>query len=211
MIFGKDWKKRNSKTVYSLQIVSNMASTQTHVNSREYKDQVVDYILEWEKVVTERIDSEIKTVRKLQGDRTHYERKVESLRQQANHLQSNGKTSPAAATEKLERNEEKLRTSFEAHEADASKLCILIEAATQDGWKDLYHLVKNYIQWESNRVNRENDIFNELSGTLTAMKTNFNENNNSKSIKKTNSNSKKKNSKSKKGDVQSKKEEDAVS
>ena len=173
---GKAWKKRYETDVCSLKIVQDLNSSQTKVNAREYNEHVLGYVLEWEKVVTERVERELKKVRKLQGDRTHYERKVEGLRARANDLEAKGKPSPDTAVEKLERNEEKLRSAFLLHESDATRLCILIEAAAKDGWKDLYHFVKNYIKWESNRVGRESDIFCQLSDTLVSMKSEFKEN-----------------------------------
>jgi hypothetical protein len=117
----------------------------------------------------------LKNVRKLQADRAHYEKKVEALRQRANELESKGKMSPASQVVKLERNETKLKHAYMLHEYDAGRLCVLIEAAATNGWKDLYHVVKNYIKWESNRVGRESDIYCQMSGTLKSMKANFKE------------------------------------
>jgi hypothetical protein len=135
---------------------------------------VVGYAVEWETVVTGRVDKELKQVRKLQADRRHYERKVESLRQRANDMEAKGKASPSAsAIEKLHRNEEKLKEAYMVHEAAAGRLCVLIETVTQDGWKDLYHLAKNFMKWESNRVGRESDIYCQLSNTLDSMRTSF--------------------------------------
>jgi hypothetical protein len=101
---------------------------------------------------------------------------VESLRQRANDMEVKGKASPANAVEKLHRNEEKLKEAYMVHEAAAGRLCVLIETVTQDGWKDLYHMAKNFMKWESNRVGRESDIYCKLSKTLDSMKTTFKKN-----------------------------------
>jgi hypothetical protein len=162
-----------SNTIRSVEALEQLAATQGIVNEREYNDRVVDYAIEWEKTVTEQVESELKKVRKLQGDRSYYEKKVETLRQRANNLEEKGKTIPASQAERLERNETKLKEAFVLHEKEAGRLCVLIEEVTSNGWKDLYHLVKNYCKWESNRVSRETDIYSELSTTIDSMKSTF--------------------------------------
>ncbi|MGK3735681.1 MAG: hypothetical protein ACI8RD_009793 [Bacillariaceae sp.] len=162
-----------SSKIRSVEALEQLVATQGIVNEREYNDRVIDYAIEWEKTVTEQVESELKKVRKLQGDRSYYEKKVETLRQRANNLESKGKTVPASQAERLERNETKLKEAFVLHEKEAGRLCVLIEEVTSNGWKDLYHLVKNYCKWESNRVSRETDIYSELSTTINSMKSNF--------------------------------------
>jgi hypothetical protein len=162
-----------SNTIRSVEALEQLAATQGIVNEREYNDRVVVYAIEWEKTVTEQVESELKKVRKLQGDRSYYEKKVETLRQRANNLEAKGKTIPASQAERLERNETKLKEAFVLHEKEAGRLCVLIEEVTSNGWKDLYHLVKNYCKWESNRVSRETDIYSELSTTIDTMKSTF--------------------------------------
>mmetsp|Transcript_48215 Transcript_48215/g.73400 ORF Transcript_48215/g.73400 Transcript_48215/m.73400 type:complete len:318 (+) Transcript_48215:191-1144(+) len=169
------WKERNDTEICSLKVVQELASAQAKVDAHEYREHVIDYVEEWEKIVTARVESGLKEVRTLHADRNHYENKVEQLRQKEHDMEAKGKTFPASQAEKLERNETKLTHAFTVHESCASKLCVIIEAATRDGWKDLYHVVKNYIQWESNRVGQESEIYCQLSGALTAMKTSFDE------------------------------------
>jgi len=166
----REWKQRNRVEVSSLQVLQQCASAQAVVNAREYRSHVLRYAIEWEQVVTERVEAELKNVKKLQCDRSHYERKVESMRRRANDLEAKGKTSPASQAEKLERNETKLKEANKTHETEAGRLCVLIEAVTKEGWKDLYLLAKNYIKWESNRVGRESDSFSQLPATLDSMK-----------------------------------------
>jgi len=166
-------KKSNDTSFRSIQALEQFATTQGVVNEREYHGEVIAYAIEWEKTATEQVESELKKIRKLQGDRSHYEKKVEILRQRANDLEEKGKTVPAAQTEKLERNETKFKEAFILHEKEAGRVCVLIEEVTTNGWKDLYHLVKNYCKWECNRVSRENEIYSEFSATLDSMKSTF--------------------------------------
>ena len=164
---------KSKNTIRSVEALEQLAATQGIVNEREYNDRVVDYAIEWEKTVLEQVESELKKVRKLQGDRSYYEKKVDTLRQRANNLEEKGKTIPPSQVERLERNETKLKEAFVLHEKEAGRLCVLIEEVTSNGWKDLYHLVKNYCKWESNRVSRETDIYSELSTTIDSMKSTF--------------------------------------
>ena len=164
---------KSKNTIRSVEALEQLAATQGIVNEREYNDRVVDYAIEWEKTVLEQVESELKKVRKLQGDRSYYEKKVDTLRQKANNLEEKGKTIPPSQVERLERNETKLKEAFVLHEKEAGRLCVLIEEVTSNGWKDLYHLVKNYCKWESNRVSRETDIYSELSTTIDSMKSTY--------------------------------------
>ena len=166
-----EWQARQNADISSLKVLNQWSSAQGIVNGQDYKQHVTDYAIQWEQIVTERVEKEIKHVRKLQGDRSHYEKKVETMRKRDNELLAKGKTSPAAQKEKLERNETKLKEAYMLHESEAGRLCVLIEAVTQEGWKDLYFLAKNYMKWESNRVGRESDIYSQLAGTLESMKT----------------------------------------
>ena len=165
-----EWQKRTKTDVSSLEVLKQWSSAQAIVNAREYGKHVVQYAEEWEEAVTERVEKEQKNVRKLLGDRSHYEKKVEAMRKRDNEMQTKGKTSTAGQLEKLQRNEEKLRESFTIHESEAGRLCVLIGTVTQEGWRDLYFLAKNYMKWESNRVGRESDIFSEIPKTLDSMK-----------------------------------------
>lgn len=153
----------------SLLVVQRVSSVQSAVNSREYYDHVIAYAEEWENCVTQRIEKELKSIKKLQNDRSHYEKKVQALRQRASDLQAKGK-SISDHNEKLIRNEAKLKEAHEIHEFEADRLCTLIEKATYEGWRDLYIFVKNLMKWESNRVGRESDIYSHLAHILESMK-----------------------------------------
>lgn len=120
-------------------------------NHQEYQKHVVAYAESWEMVVTDAVDSLIKTVRKLQGDRDHYEKKVFGLRRQSNALEVKGKSSPPRVMARLARNEAKLKEAFVMYETEACRMCSLIEAVTHDGWIELQPLCRNYIKWEFNR------------------------------------------------------------
>jgi hypothetical protein len=146
----------------SVASVAAAASKETNARAASYQDRVVDYCIEWERVVTTRVDSELKETGELAEKLNHYQNKVTSLRSKVNGMEGRGKESPKKLSEKLVRNEKKLDQAWRAHERSASKLCNLIEAVTLQGWKDLYQLVKASLQWEVERASGEYDIFARL-------------------------------------------------
>lgn len=158
----------------SIATLQQLAETQGEVDAFEFQSHVLDYIIEWERVIVTRIDAALEETKKYQQDRTHYETKVEKFRKTANEMEEKGKPVSKAFAEKLERNEEKLKEAWETHEASAGRTCVLIEAATQSGWRDLYHLVKITMKWESNRCGRVTDIYSHIPKSLDAMKATFN-------------------------------------
>jgi len=93
--------------IESLWVVQRVSSVQSALNSQEFCEHIIAYAEEWENCVTQKIDQELKSIRKLQNDRSHYEKKVASLRQRASDLQAKGKSS-LDHNEKLIRNEAKL-------------------------------------------------------------------------------------------------------
>eukprot|EP00532_Pseudo-nitzschia_australis_P000693 CAMPEP_0168182420 /NCGR_PEP_ID=MMETSP0139_2-20121125/11885_1 /TAXON_ID=44445 /ORGANISM="Pseudo-nitzschia australis, Strain 10249 10 AB" /LENGTH=333 /DNA_ID=CAMNT_0008103351 /DNA_START=41 /DNA_END=1042 /DNA_ORIENTATION=+ len=168
--------KSSDESANSLGSLHEMAATQGIIQERDFRTQVIDYAIEWEKAVSEKVESELKKVRTLQATRAHYEKKLEKLRLCAEDLEKKGKKEPSNQDDKLERNEAKLMEAFESHEKEAGRLCVLLEEATTNGWRDLYHLVKYYCKWESYRVEQESDIYSRLlPTTLESMKATFNE------------------------------------
>lgn len=102
-----------------------------------------------------------------------FEISVDGLRRKVNGLESKGKEIPQPQVERLSRNEQKLKNAWETHEQRAGKLCVLIEQVTEQGWKDLYPLIKNAIKWEVNRLGRENVTYGRLPSALDAMEISF--------------------------------------
>ena len=120
----------------SLASVHQLALMSQKKGSEEYEEFILAYALQWEEIVTSRLDKEIKTVQQLQRKRFHYEKKVGGLRRRTNKMNAKGKEVPAAVTERSQRNEQKLSDAFQSHERGASELCVLLEEATENGWKE---------------------------------------------------------------------------
>jgi hypothetical protein len=162
----KEYSKRKSADSISLYGLYSFGAAQGVANDNEFQFHVVDYMVDWERIVTERVDAEMKNTKTLERHRRHYEQKVERLREKAFNVEAKGQDPSQGQAEKLDRNEEKLKAAFTKHERQAGKLCVLIEAVTHQCYKDLYPLVKKYVKWEINRTVREHDIAQCLSETL---------------------------------------------
>jgi hypothetical protein len=165
----EEYFKRQGTDNISLYGLYSFGAAQGVANDNEFQTHVVDYVVDWERIVTERIDIEMKNVKKLERERRHYEEKVEKLRERSSNTEAKGKEPSMCQVEKLDRNEEKLKDAFTKHEHQAGKLCVLIEAVTHQGYKDIYPLVKKYMKWEINRCVREHDIAEGLSKTLKSL------------------------------------------
>jgi len=145
-------RNESGAKAFSLRSVYSLASIQAVIIDTEYEAHIIEYTTNWMKIVCERVDFGLEHVRKLASERLHYERKVETLRKRSGDLQKKGKASPDSAIERLSRNETKLKEAFAAHEKEAGKLCALIETVTHEGYKDLYILVRNYIEWNKKEL-----------------------------------------------------------
>ena len=135
-----------------------------------YKQFVVDYAIEWEKVVVTRISNDLKTSEKLRLDLDHYQTKVENLRKSVNSTMAKGKLVDPKTSEKLKRNEEKLSKSRGEYEDYATQLCILIEEITERAWKDLHPLLIKMAQFDATLASDEAKLFGELNGVVNNLK-----------------------------------------
>lgn len=131
------------------------------MESDAYESEILNYVAEWEDVVTSRVEKDSSEVEKLRKSYVHYQNKVDSLRKKVNTNESNGKETNEATAEKLKRNEDKLDDASKEFEDAARPLCILIEAVVREGWKDVFPLITNLMKWESDRSKKEMLFFSE--------------------------------------------------
>ena len=136
----------------------------TQVATDHYQSAVVDYVTEWEAILTKKIEGEVKYTQKLQKNLQHYETKVEKLRKQQAAKEEKGKPLQPAETEKLQRNETKLKESYEEYEAVATQTSHLLDEATRQGWKDLHPLLKSLMAAEYKRETDLQAVWNLTSG-----------------------------------------------
>ncbi len=165
----REYFANHSTEKLSLNGLYSFGAAQSRANDNEFQSDVVNYVKDWEKVITERVELELKHVKELEATKRHYEQKVEGLREKFNQKEGKGKSTSQGNVEKLDRNEDKLKDAFSVYEREAGKLCTLLEAATHEGYKDLYPLVKNYLEWEINRNSREHEIAERMRGILDCL------------------------------------------
>jgi hypothetical protein len=146
----------------SMAIVAREASTAGRDFTASYENKVLDYCIEWERIISARIETELNETSKMKDRLNHYQNKIMELRAKVNHSTDKSIEPPKKLSVKLERNETKLNKAWKDHEQCASKLCTLIEEITDRKWKDLYPLVKASMQWEVERVSTENEVFAKL-------------------------------------------------
>lgn len=163
----------------SMTTVSGELSRLVKDSESLYKNKIIKYAVEWESVVTARVDKAVESNDKLHAKLEHYTTKVEGLRKRTNKVieveqakseKKNEEKKGAMATPavpqrlraKLERNESKLSNAWQLYERSASELCNLLEEATAHGWNDLHPLLLDLIQWEVERTTAKYDVVAEL-------------------------------------------------
>jgi len=149
--------------------VQQSTSEKTKAATALFQEKVIDYVIEWEKVVTTRVDHDTLEVRKLNQTLNHYQNKLDPLREKINDLEAKGKAPGKKLQEKLDRNEKKLDQAWKAHERGASKLCNLLEEITQRRWKDLFPLAKETMAWDVERASDEYDCYARLPAVIEAL------------------------------------------
>lgn len=147
---------------------------QEDLNKIDYLNHNAHYITEWEEVVTEKLDADVRYVRELSRERDRYIRKVDSLRASVNRLEAKGrKAAPKRLTEQLVRNEKKLLECDERYEEKANQVSVVLFEATSRSWIDLYPVLKNVMKFEINRLGRESSAYGCFHRTLSALKNDY--------------------------------------
>lgn len=126
--------------------------------TESFLEHIVEYALNWEKVVVARVSASLKTAEKLRIELDHYTKKVESIQMSM----VKGKTGDKNQ-EKLSRNTTKLANSKKDYEDYFADLTLLIEEVTTRGWKDLHPILLKMVQFDINLAYDENEILSNLS------------------------------------------------
>jgi hypothetical protein len=161
---------RPSDTVCSYSSVHDNLGAKTKSYSDKYKQFVLEYAIEWEKVVTTRINEGLKKSEELRRDLDHYQKKVEALRLSVNQSMAKGKSVKSDTQEKLKRNEEKLLSAKQSYNRLAVDLCILMEEVVERSWRDLHPLVVKCAQFDSTLSADESKILGNLNQVVNSLK-----------------------------------------
>jgi hypothetical protein len=142
----------------SIRSIFQVSADRTEKFHTKYQKHVLDYITEWEAVVSGKVDKEQAVVKELRKTFLHYQSKVEGLRKKVNQAKSGKGDVPDTVTEKLDRNTEKLDEASQAFEAAAAPLCYLIEEVVRNGWKDLLPVLFAMMDLESEHCQHRYDV-----------------------------------------------------
>jgi len=159
-----------SESVVSYLSIQEGVAGKAKMYGQKYAQFVIDYAVEWEKVVTSRVDKGLKNAEQLRVELDHYQRKVESLRQVANATMAKGKQVDQKSAERLTRNEEKLVKVRETHNHFIASLCTLIDEVTERSWRDLHPLLVKIAQFEVTLSGDEAKALSSLNTIINEMK-----------------------------------------
>jgi len=121
----------------------------------KYKEHILDYAREWERILSTRITGHLKQSEKLRVDLDHYAKKVEDMNKTMNKTMSKGKSINDAGVDKLKRNEQKLTQARAQYDRFVNDLCGFMEEVMERGWKDLHPLLVKMAQFDSTLSNEE--------------------------------------------------------
>jgi len=161
---------RPSNTVCSYASVHDDVSAKAKSYAGKYQQFVLEYAVEWEKIIRTRIDNGLKKAEQLRIELDHYQKKTESLRLAANQAMAKGKPVASSQQEKLTRNEEKLIASKQNYNTVATDLCILMEEVTERSWRDLHPLLIKCAQFDMTLANDEAKALSNLNQVVASLK-----------------------------------------
>ncbi|GKY96495.1 hypothetical protein MPSEU_000608900 [Mayamaea pseudoterrestris] len=162
---------RPSNTVCSYMSTHDVLSAKYKSYMQKYQQFVLEYAIEWEKVVTTRINNGLKKAEELRRELDHYQKKTEALRISVNQAMAKGKKVSSEQQEKLRRNEEKLMNSKQVYNRVATDLCILMEEVTQRSWRDLHPLLIKVAQFDMTLSSDESKVLSSLNQVVNELKT----------------------------------------
>jgi hypothetical protein len=136
----------------------------------KYDKFIIEYTLEWDKVLSSRVAAGLKATEDLRRDLDHYQKKVEELRVQANKILVKGKMVDEKTAEKLKRNEEKLTQAKEVYHKSSRDMCILLEETTDRAWKDLHPVLVKMAQFDMTLANEEAKGLAEMETVVKSLK-----------------------------------------
>jgi hypothetical protein len=161
---------RPSNTVCSYMSTHDIVAAKYKSYMQKYQQFVLEYVIEWEKVVTTRIDNGLKKSDELRRDLDHYQKKTEAIRISVNQAMARGKKVSSDQQERLSRNEEKLINAKQVYNRVATDLCILMEEVTQRSWRDLHPLLIKVSQFDMTLSGDESKIFSSLNQVVNDLK-----------------------------------------
>jgi hypothetical protein len=144
------------------------ALTKTEVSLEDkWEEKVLNYAVEWEKLMTIKFTQELKKVEELRKSLDHYEKKMENLRSSSEKEKAKqNKGSTVNSTEKMERNEDKLEQARREYEKNEDNLRKLFEEFVDRSWKDLYPLLFSLLNFDLHSNKEKAAVLEDLQNVL---------------------------------------------
>jgi hypothetical protein len=161
---------RPSNTVTSYCSAHDTLGAKTKSYILKYQQFVLEYAVEWEKIICTRVNNGLKSAETLRRELDHYQKKVEAMRLVVNSAMAKGKNVKSEQQEKLRRNEEKLISSKQTYNNVATDLCILMEEVVERSWRDLHPLLIKCAQFDQTLSNDESTILAALTQVVSELK-----------------------------------------
>jgi len=158
-----------SSDVSSYMSIHTSVSVRQKTNADRYLKHIVDYAIEWEKVIVARVTTSLKTSEDLRRDLDHYTAKVESLKLEINKLISRGKLIDTKVTTRLQRNDEKRSLAKRQYDKFSAGLLLLLEEVVVRGWKDLHPILLKLAQFDKTVAVEEGGAFGNMQGVVTRL------------------------------------------
>ena len=136
----------SSTSSYAAVHVTLHKKSQLYLN--KYPEHILNYAVEWERILSTRISDWLRQSEKLRVDLDHYESKVQDLNLQINKTQSKGKNVSEKDIEKLKRNEAKFVQAKRDYEIFVNELCGYMEEVLDRGYRDLHPLLVKMAQFD---------------------------------------------------------------
>ena len=147
--------------------------SQTTLNSRavEFHAQVLDHVDQWHNAVTTRVNNGTKTTDALRREVDHYGYKLDSLQASVAKIQEQGKPIPAATTEKVERNQQKLQQANDSYRAAAHEHYWLLDEVVNRSWRELHPVLLHLLEFDLNvnQDNFDNGIVSNYESTIATL------------------------------------------
>eukprot|EP00934_Nitzschia_sp_Nitz4_P002527 Nitzschia sp. Nitz4//scaffold77_size91520//988//3402//NITZ4_004875-RA/size91520-processed-gene-0.19-mRNA-1//1//CDS//3329557946//2517//frame0 len=153
-----------------LAIHLSFASKTRRQRQNVYAKNVLDYVVNWERIITARISADLKKAEQLRVELVHYQGKVETLRQSVENIMNKGKTPKDELKEKLDRNTEKLAQTRDAHETFVTDLSILMDEVVNRNHRDLQPLLVEMLQYDIKFSIEQARSFKDMREVLTDIK-----------------------------------------
>lgn len=152
IIAAPTWAKTYSKKDHSYCSIERQMSALNNKYATNIEQYCVDYVNEWEIVVTTRVEAAVSKAEELKKTWQHYDKKYQGLSENEAKVTDRGKELRQSDKDKLKRNEEKLDVAKQEFDKAATTACHLIDSAVDCAWMDMTPIVFRLTNMELDRL-----------------------------------------------------------